>query len=67
MMKLLVNQTLYAQGLQQTQLIGTVFDGVARHTPEGYAFQQLAAERGFREAVHRRDAPFGDSAFGPGA
>jgi enoyl-CoA hydratase len=67
MMKLLVNQTLYAQGLHQTQLVGTVFDGAARHTPEGYAFQQLAAERGFREAVRRRDAPFGDSAFGPGA
>lgn len=63
MMKLLVNQSLYAQGLHATQLIGTVFDGVARHTPEGYAFQELAADRGFREAVRRRDEPFGDSAF----
>ncbi|MFL5887352.1 MAG: crotonase/enoyl-CoA hydratase family protein, partial [Thermoleophilaceae bacterium] len=33
MMKLLVNQTLYAQGLHATQILGTVFDGVARHTP----------------------------------
>jgi enoyl-CoA hydratase len=63
MMKLLVNQSLYQQGLQATQVIGTVFDGVARHTPEGYAFQALAAERGFREAVRERDQPFGDSAF----
>jgi enoyl-CoA hydratase len=64
MMKLLVNQSLPSQGLYATQLIGTLFDGIARHTPEGYAFQQLAAERGFREAVRRRDEPFGDSAFG---
>lgn len=63
MMKLLCNQALYSQGLHATQLIGTVFDGITRHTPEGYAFQQRAAERGFREAVRERDEPFGDSAF----
>ncbi len=64
MMKLLVNQSLYSQGLHATQLIGTVFDGIARHTKEGYAFQALAAQQGFRAAVHERDHPFGDSAFG---
>jgi enoyl-CoA hydratase len=58
MMKLLVNQSLYAQGLHATQAFGTVFDGVARHTPEGYAFQQRAAEAGFKEAVRERDEPF---------
>jgi len=61
MMKLLVNQTLYAQGLQATQLIGTVFDGITRHTPEGYAFQARAGEAGFRQAVRERDEPFGDA------
>jgi enoyl-CoA hydratase len=61
MMKLLVNQTLYAQGLHATQLIGTLFDGIARHTTEGYAFQHRAAEAGFREAVLERDEPFGDA------
>jgi enoyl-CoA hydratase len=60
MMKLLVNQTLFAQGLHATQMLGTVFDGIARHTPEGYAFQRRAAEAGFREAVRERDEPFGD-------
>ena len=60
MMKLLVNQSLYAQGLHSTQVLGTVFDGIARHTEEGYAFQQRAAEAGFREAVRERDDPFGD-------
>jgi enoyl-CoA hydratase len=61
MMKLLVNQSLYAQGLYPTQALGTLFDGIARHTPEGYAFQQRAAEAGFRAAVRERDEPFGDA------
>jgi enoyl-CoA hydratase len=60
LMKLLVNQTLYAQGLHATQVLGTVFDGITRHTAEGYAFQQRAAADGFREAVRGRDEPFGD-------
>jgi enoyl-CoA hydratase len=61
MMKLLVNQQVMAQGLPATQLLGTVFDGITRHTPEGYAFQQRAAEVGFRQAVRERDDPFGDA------
>ena len=64
MMKLLVNQSLYAQGLHQTQLIGTVFDGITRHTPEGFAFQQRAADAGFKQAVRERDEPFGDFGLG---
>ena len=60
MMKLLVNQTVHAAGLQPTQIIGTVFDGIARHTKEGYDFQQYAANAGFKEAVRKRDEPFGD-------
>ncbi|HKO60788.1 MAG TPA: crotonase/enoyl-CoA hydratase family protein [Pyrinomonadaceae bacterium] len=61
MMKLLINQTLLAQGLQSAQLLGTLFDGVARHTREGCAFQKRAAEVGFKRAVKERDEPFGDS------
>jgi len=60
MMKLLVNSTVQQQGLQTTQVLGTVFDGIARHTPEGYEFQRRAAEAGFKEAVRERDEPFGD-------
>lgn len=60
MMKLLVNQETMSTGLHTTQILGTVFDGVSRHTTEGYAFQQRAAESGFRQAVHERDDPFGD-------
>jgi enoyl-CoA hydratase len=60
MMKLLVNESLHAQGVHASQTLGTVFDGIARHTAEGYAFQQRAAERGYRDAVRERDEPFGD-------
>jgi enoyl-CoA hydratase len=61
MMKLLINQTLMGQGLHTAQTLGTMFDGIARHTKEGYAFQQRAAEVGFKQAVKERDAPFGDA------
>jgi enoyl-CoA hydratase len=60
LMKLLLNQTLQAQGLATTQILGTVFDGIARHTREGYAFQQRAMTAGFKQAVRERDEPFGD-------
>jgi enoyl-CoA hydratase len=60
MMKLLVNQELYSQGLHATQVLGTLLDGITRHTKEGYAFQQRAAEAGFKQAVRERDEPFGD-------
>jgi enoyl-CoA hydratase len=60
MHKVLLNQAIYAQGLHATQVLGTFFDGIARHTPEGYAFQRRAAEAGFKQAVRERDEPFGD-------
>lgn len=60
MMKLLTNQTIEAQGMRGTQVLGTVFDGITRHTKEGYDFQTTALTYGFREAVRRRDEPFGD-------
>ncbi len=60
MHKLAVNQALYAQGLQATQVMSTFFDGIARHTPEGHEWAARAAEAGFKEAVRERDEPFGD-------
>ena len=60
MMKLLLNQSVMQQGLYTTQILGTVFDGITRHTKEGHAFQQRAAEAGFKQAVRERDEPFGD-------
>jgi len=58
MMKLLVNQQLAAQGLGPTQVIGTLLDGVARHTREGYEFQHRAMTEGWQAAVAARDGPF---------
>jgi len=63
MMKLMINQTLMAQGLYQSQMLGTIFDGIARHTKEGYEFQRRAAEAGFKQAVRERDEPFAEPSF----
>src|SRR4051794_1126052 len=64
MMKLLVNQTVEQMGLATTQLIGTLLDGAARHTPEGVDFTQRAMQD-VRGAVAERDGPFGDYGQGP--
>jgi enoyl-CoA hydratase len=64
MHKALVNQALYAQGLHATQMLGTFFDGIARHTPEGHEFVRKAAAEGFKAAVRERDEPFGDYGLG---
>lgn len=60
MMKLLINQTMLGQNLPSSQMLGTLFDGIARHTLEGYAFQKRAAEVGFKQAVKERDRPFAE-------
>ena len=41
-------------------MLGTFFDGIARHTSEGHEFVRRAAEAGFKQAVRERDEPFGD-------
>jgi len=60
MNKLLVNQAYENMGLRTTQILGTFLDGIARHTPEGLSWRDLAMREGFREAVRRRDEPWGD-------
>ncbi|MFF0493973.1 crotonase/enoyl-CoA hydratase family protein [Nocardia sp. NPDC004068] len=60
MAKLALNSALLAQGVANSAMISTVFDGISRHTREGYAFQSRSTEAGFRQAVRERDAPFGD-------
>jgi enoyl-CoA hydratase len=60
MLKLLCNQTAEHMGMSSTRLLGTLFDGVARHTQEGLDFVARAQEVGFRQAVRERDDPFGD-------
>ena len=60
MMKLLVNHTVENMGFANSRLLGTLFDGIARHTQEGLDFVRRAQEAGFRQAVRERDDPFGD-------
>jgi enoyl-CoA hydratase len=63
MMKLLVNTAVEQMGLGTSQVLGTLLDGAARHTPEGVDFATRAASS-VREAVAERDAPWGDYAQG---
>ena len=43
-----------------SRLLGTIFDGVARHSQEGLDFVSRSMDVGFREAVRERDRPFAD-------
>lgn len=60
MLKLLCNQTAENMGLASSRTLGTLFDGIARHTQEGLDFVSRASDAGFRQAVRERDDPFGD-------
>ena len=58
--KLLINQAFENMGLRTTQMLGTFFDGITRHTEEAYRWAESFSEKGFREVIRERDAPFGD-------
>ena len=60
MLKLLCNQTVENMGLTSSRTLGSLFDGIARHTQEGMDFVKRSSELGIREAVRERDEPFGD-------
>ncbi|TXH90140.1 MAG: crotonase/enoyl-CoA hydratase family protein [Rhodoferax sp.] len=66
MHKMVVNQVMLTMGLEQTQMMATVFDGITRHNPEGLWFRRYAQENGFKAAVQWRDSgqpiPEGDEA-----
>jgi enoyl-CoA hydratase len=60
MLKLLCNQTVENMGLASSRTLGTLFDGIARHTQEGLDFVTRSREAGIRQAVRERDDPFQD-------
>ncbi len=66
MHKLVVNQFMLNAGLEQGQMLATVFDGITRHNPEGLWFRRYAQTEGFKAAVQWRDSgrpiPEGDEA-----
>ena len=55
MQKLMINQSLENMGLRTTQMLATLFDGIARHSPEGIAFKRRAEDLGWKKAVKERD------------
>jgi len=64
-MKLIVNQAFDNMGLQGTQVLGPILDGIMRNTPEGRAFVRTAQHEGVQAAVAERDGPFGDYSQAP--
>ena len=66
MHKLVVNQIMLQAGLEQGQMLATVFDGITRHNPEGMWFRRYAQTEGFKAAIQWRDSgrpiPEGDEA-----
>jgi len=64
-MKLIVNQTYDNMGLQSTQTLGPILDGIMRNTPEGRQFVRDAQSEGVKGAVIKRDGPFGDYSQAP--
>ncbi len=55
MQKLMINQAYENMGLHNTQMIATIFDGIARHSPEGMNFKNRSEREGWKKAVRERD------------
>jgi enoyl-CoA hydratase len=64
-MKLIVNQAYDNMGLQSTQTLGPILDGIMRNTPEGREFVRTAKAEGVKAAVIKRDGPFADYSQAP--
>lgn len=65
--KLLINQAFENMGLRTSQMLGTFFDGVTRHTEEALQWAESFEEKGFRQVVRERDDPWGDYGSAPPA
>lgn len=63
--KLLINQAFDNMGLRTTQLLGTLFDGITRHTEEAHRWEEEIRDRGFRQVIKDRDDPWGDYGSAP--
>jgi len=55
MQKLMINQAYENMGLENTQMLATIFDGITRHSPEGINFKNRSEEVGWKQAVRERD------------
>lgn len=64
--KLLINQAFDNMGLRSTQLLGTLFDGITRHTEEARRWEESIGAKGFRQVIRERDDPWQDYGSAPG-
>jgi enoyl-CoA hydratase len=58
--KLLINQAYENMGLRTSQMLGTFFDGMTRHTEEAYQWAESFKDKGFRQVIRERDEPWQD-------
>ena len=54
MQKMVINAAV-EEKINQIQRLATVFDGIARHSPEGNNFKARVAQVGWKQAVEERD------------
>ncbi|MHB8694949.1 MAG: crotonase/enoyl-CoA hydratase family protein [Solirubrobacteraceae bacterium] len=64
-MKLVVNRAYEHMGLQATQTLGPILDGLMRNTPDALRFIEAAARDGVGAVVEARDGGFGDYSQAP--
>ena len=57
---MLINQAYENMGLRSSQMLGTVLDGIARHTQEALDWRATMEREGVRRAVAERDGPWQD-------
>ena len=55
MQKMVINQAVEALGVNETQRLATILDGITRHSPEGIAFKERSEAVGWKQAVDERD------------
>ena len=56
MQKMVINQAVEASGMESTQRLATIFDGITRHSPEGLNFKHRSENVGWKQAVRERDS-----------
>src|SRR3954465_384804 len=64
-MKVVGNRAHESRGIEATQTLGTILDGLMRNTPDAREWIELANAQGVRAAVAQRDGPFGDYSQAP--
>jgi enoyl-CoA hydratase len=67
MQKMVINQAIDRMGLEQTQSLATLLDGITRHSPEGLWFKKYAETYGYPAAAEWRDSGRDLPEPGPGS